>query len=237
MSRPNYIPIEYHSPTTDAAAEILRLIPLHSEEDISGPHKLGSLVDLVIRAVEKHNGPIDATTRNRWRNAVTGAANRFKDGEDCLDYRPPAAPGGHGVYVFKDVAAQSAASGPPVESLDDDQPQEVACVYAWCLPHYQRDDRYPIKIGWTGRPPRDRIMENLTDLPEQPRLLMEIPCTSRTQAEKIEGMLHHVLRIRGHAIRDESATGREWFRSNVNELRDILSLVYENQIDCKFWED
>ena len=48
MSKTNYIPIEYQLPTAAAAAEILRLIPLHSGMDVSGPHKLGSLVDLVI---------------------------------------------------------------------------------------------------------------------------------------------------------------------------------------------
>lgn len=241
MASANYIPVLYQIPTADSASQILSLIPLHSGEDVSGAHKLGALVALVIREVEKHIGPLNDQDRKRWKTAITGATHRLKDGQGCLIYRAPVSgPGGHGVYVFKDASYTQPSDLAPDErgeSPDDSQPQAKAFVYAWCLPYYQQENRYPIKIGRTeGRPPQDRSLDSLTDLPEDPKILMEIPCMQKSTALHIESTLHHVLRARGHALRGENSAGKEWFQSNTSELRELLDFLYQDKLNCD-WKD
>lgn len=226
-----YIPVQYLAPTADAAAMVLELIAENLGSELSGPHKLGALVELVAREVKSHTGHLSDADLKRWETAVKTATHRLKDGSGCLEYHPPLARGGHGAYVFKHVERPTSAS--LVDEKNDDL-TAPAYVYAWCLPFYQREETFPLKVGMTERNPKERAVDCLTDLPEEPKVLMTIPCKSKSDAEKTELLFHHVLRTRGKAIRDKDAVGSEWFRSNLAELREVAKLIYDSQLEADF---
>jgi len=76
---------------------------------------------------------------------------------------------------------------------------------------------YPVKIGMTSRSDASkRIMEQLNSSNAEPAmLLLEISCDN---AAKLEKRLHKKLNIR----RVMEAPGKEWFLSNVDELKGEL---------------
>lgn len=228
-----YIPDHYLAPTADAATKILGLIAKNLDADqLARPHKLGALKDLVCREIEKHQGSLGDDERGQWRNAVTGATHRLKDGTGCLEYHPPSMKGGHGTYMFKSV------SGPLNAVTLEDQPVEAknvaARVYGWCLPHYQRDDVFPVKVGRTERDPLERAQDSLTNLPEDPKVVMDIPCSTLSEAEKTEMIFHHVLRMRGRSVRGRGEVGHEWFMTNSRELREIAAFVFGEHLEAAF---
>ena len=230
-----YIPIQYQSPIGDSGVKVLALIADNlGKNELSGPHKLGSLVDLALREVERHTGPLDNRTRSQWKGAIKGGADKLKDGSGCLEYHAPSSKGGHGIYVFKSVKSPVAPESPDKRDELDAQQNAKAYVYAWCLPYYQCDESFPVKVGRTEREPRERVVDNLTDLPEDPKVIMSIPCESVSDAEKTETIFHHVLRMRGRATRGKHEVGKEWFRSSLAELREIAAFIYGDRPEADF---
>lgn len=234
-SRRMYIPPQWQSPTVDAAANVLELMVENLDaNDLAGPQKLGALVKLVLREVETHKGPLSDGERRQWHSAVTGAAHALKSGNGCLEYHPPSRRGGHGVYMFKGVRGDADTAAPQVQSANAGGSDAPAWVYGWCLPHYQRDEMFPVKVGRTERSPAERAHDNLTDLPEDPKVLMEIPCQTPSDAEKTEMIFHHVLRMRGRSIRGRGDVGREWFTTNSLELREIAAFILGERAEADF---
>ena len=232
----SYIPNQYTAPTADAAFAVLELIAENLRNELPrGPLKRGALVELVIEEIGKHVGPIGVEDRKRWTNAIKNATTRMEnEGHGCLEYHPPQAKGGHGVYLFKNVESFTSSSAVAEREDAEADGNARAYVYAWCLPSYQSDEVYPVKLGRTERHPKERVVDNLTDLPEEPNVLMSIPCETQSDAEKTEWIFHHVLRMRGTALRSKDEIGREWFRTNIDELREIGMFIYGNRFkaDC-----
>lgn len=86
-----------------------------------------------------------------------------------------------------------------------------------------------------GRHPIERAVDNLIDPPESPTVLMSIPCEKQSEAEKTEMIFHHVLRRRGTVQRNQDNTGKEWFRTNIDELREIRKFIYGNRFKTDFF--
>ena len=230
----SYIPVQYQAPTADSAVKVLELIARNLGTELGGPHKLGALVSLVVREIGEHIGSLSDEDRARWDTAVKMATHRLKDGSGCLEYHPPSAKGGHGIYVFKHVESPTDSDLPAEKAKSDFQKNAQAYVYAWCLPYYQREETFPVKVGKTERNPKERAVDSLTDLPEHPKVIMSIPCETVSDAEKTETIFHHVLRMRGRAIRDKHEVGKEWFRSSLAELREIVAFIYADQLEADF---
>ena len=231
----SYIPIQYQSPLVDSAVRVLELIAKNLGNELDGPHKLGALVELVVREIESHVGKdLSREERKQWENAVKGATHRLKDGGGCLEYHPALTRGGHGIYVFKDVETPTLPDSPTGKREVAPQQGAPAYVYAWCLPYYQRDEVFPVKVGKTERNPRERAVDNLTDLPERPKVIMSIPCETVSAAEKTEMVFHHVLRMRGRVMHGKQEVGKEWFRSSLAELREIGTFIYGDRLQADF---
>ena len=228
------IPARYLAPAADSATAVLELVAAKRGSNLAGPHRLRQMVDLVVGEIERHKGPLGDDERSQWRNAVTSATDRLKDGNGCLEYHPPRQRGGHGVYMFKGVDQSSSTAVADDEGNDRESVAAGAYVYGWCLPHYQRDDDYPVKVGRTERSPQERAQDNLTNLPEDPKIIMEIPCRTPSDAEKTEMIFHHVLRMRGRSTRDRHRVGNEWFRTTVAELREIATFIYGDRLEADF---
>ena len=233
----SYIPAQYTAPTADAAFTVLELIAENLGNELSStPLKRGELVKLVIKEIEKHAGSIGDENRKRWTTAVKNATTRMeKEGHGCLEYHPPRARGGHGVYLFKNVESFTPSSAIADKEVAETDGKVRAYVYAWCFPFYQSEEVYPVKLGKTARHPEERTADNLTDFPESPKVLMSIPCETESEAEKTEMIFHHVLRMRGTAQRSQDEIGREWFRSNIDELREIGKFIYGNRFKTDFF--
>lgn len=104
-------------------------------------------------------------------------------------------------------------------------------VYAWAhrsdmrLAELNRDDRYPVKIGYSTQiDPRQRIANTLTQARTALHSGVELLLVYRTpDARKVERAIHSILDVRGHKI--EGGLGQEWFRSNPDEVRAVIELV------------
>lgn len=202
--------------------------------ELAGPQKLGALVTLVVREMERHRGSLGDDERKQWGNAVKGAAHALKGGNGCLEYHPPLKKGGHGVYMFRGVGGDSDALVAEAQPTNAEGAMARAYVYGWCLPHYQRDEAFPVKVGRTERNPAERAQDSLTDLPEDPKVIMEIRCRTPSDAEKTEMIFHHVLRMRGRSTRGRGEIGHEWFTTNTQELREIAAFVYGERLEGHF---
>ena len=229
-----YIPAHYLAPTTDSASAVLELMAAKRGSDLAGPHRLRQIADLVVGEIERHKGSLSDEERSQWRKAVTAATHRLKDGKSCLEYHRPQMKGGHGVYMFKGVDQSSSTVAADDEGNNSESVAAGAYVYGWCLPHYQRDDDFPVKVGRTERSPQERAQDSLTDLPEDPKIVMEIPCATPSDAEKTEMIFHHVLRMRGRSTRDRDQVGNEWFRTTIAELREIATFIYGDRLEAVF---
>ena len=218
------VPKQFLFPSTDNAARLLELWAA-SEGAPRMPLKLGKMVSGILEIIRPLVGEKDLD-EDRWTTAIKDAAHRLKDGDGCLSYTPPLARGGHGQYELR--RTESTTREPSSAEAERKGYEAPAYVYAWCLPFYQNSDPYPVKVGWTEREPEKRIRDNLTDLPETPRLIMSIACSRVSEAQKTEQLFHHVLRVRGRAI---EGAGSEWYRTTLQELLEIKRFIYGNDED------
>ena len=98
-------------------------------------------------------------------------------------------------------------------------------VYGWYLPAYRilanirGEEHFPMKVGQTtNTSPLARMTNHIGTAPEKPVLGFVLKID---HAEVLEKWLHIELTQRGRYIAD--AVGREWFRTNPEELRHILT--------------
>jgi hypothetical protein len=108
-------------------------------------------------------------------------------------------------------------------------------VYAYTFPslielaHFKRQEFYPIKIGYTVEKDVgtfNRVRSQISEAaayPERIRLLFIFRCKD---GRAIETAIHRRLRTADRRL--ESAVGREWFLSNVDELRCLFGSFATN---------
>ncbi len=111
-----------------------------------------------------------------------------------------------------------------VEEFDEEeQAADVAAspaVYWYTFPAYERTDRpFPIKIG-RGNNPEIRISQQVTAMPEQPRILGKF---EHHDTHTLERAIHAILRLRGK--RKEDAPGAEWFVTTPDEIENLIQFV------------
>lgn len=100
-------------------------------------------------------------------------------------------------------------------------------VYVYYFPAYRElamrrgETSWPMKIGRTNGPSQVRINEQCgTAMPERPIMGL----VYRTdQASTGERLLHSTLTTRGRKMDD--APGKEWFLTNLDEVREILDFA------------
>ena len=96
-------------------------------------------------------------------------------------------------------------------------------VYGWYLPAYRQlaelkgEKRFAMKVGTTLTTPRRRMTNHIGTAPEKPVLGFVLKIG---EAGEWERMVHQELKERGRHI--ATALGKEWFRTNPDELRRIV---------------
>jgi hypothetical protein len=122
------------------------------------------------------------------------------------------------------VLPDISADGPDVP-VEYGEGKEV--VYVYYLPAYRDQaaylgrDTWPMKIGMTKGDLPSRIRDQVsTAVPEEP----VIGLIYRTDSASVgERMLHSTLDTRGRRM--AGAPGREWFLTNLAEVKEILDFV------------
>ena len=102
-------------------------------------------------------------------------------------------------------------------------------VYAWCLPQHSQDTvdgRFPVKIGRSSTSVADHLNASgaTEHLPESPRQLLAISFGSEGEAHGLEQAIQFILSQRGLQVK--SAPGTGWFRTNRNELVQIVDFIF-----------
>lgn len=102
-------------------------------------------------------------------------------------------------------------------------------VYAWCLPQHSQntvDGRFPVKIGRSSTSVADHLNASgaTEHLPESPRQLLAICFRSGGEAHRLEQTIQYILSQRGLQVK--SAPGTGWFRTNRNELVQIVDFIF-----------
>ena len=105
-------------------------------------------------------------------------------------------------------------------------------LYAFTFPslmllaEMRNETRFPVKVGYTGKSETGslgrirQLMGELAAYPEKARVLI----VHRTDAgRKFESKVHRELRNRGKKL--TTAMGKEWFRTNTEELIEICNSV------------
>lgn len=121
-------------------------------------------------------------------------------------------------------APRSAETGP----IEVGEGAEI--VYVYYFPAYRDQaallgrDMWPMKIGMTASDLTPRLVDQCgTAMPERPI----VGLIYRTDQGRIaEKMLHSTLETRGRRIKE--APGKEWFATNLAEVRSILDFVTGN---------
>ena len=103
-------------------------------------------------------------------------------------------------------------------------------VYLYYYPQYQESAEskgekvWACKIGRTIHSEADtRIRPQATGLPESPKIGLHIKTDNY---EKIEGIIHDILKVRGKHI--EEAPGTEWFVTSPSEVEEIYNFIGES---------
>ncbi len=137
----------------------------------------------------------------------------------------------HGLYTFTGGTNQDNVGDEPTGGTERAYPGEMSAereygegpceVYAWCLPLYRTATTgacWPIKIGQAGKEGfRRRLEDFAANLPERPCYLMRLRCVDDSEARNRERLLHHYFQERDEKV-VEGIAGREWFKTNPNEL-------------------
>ena len=125
------------------------------------------------------------------------------------------------------------AEGSELESTEDDDesgqlsaafyvpPRKVYghgsfSVYAWFLPRYElKSQRFPIKVGSTSKSLNNRLVNDITVLPERPVVCFHL--LSDTKADMVwwETTFHRMLESY------VDAPGTEWVKSRPEEILDL----------------
>ena len=109
-------------------------------------------------------------------------------------------------------------------SSPDTQPDELpdSCVYIYYYPayrklaHFEKKDKYPCKIGSTGRGADTRMKEQVTGMPEKPTRELVIETDDPIGLERL---IHYYLKKMGMHI--QQAPGNEWFLINSEIAKDF----------------
>ena len=103
-------------------------------------------------------------------------------------------------------------------------------VYLYYYPQYRESAEskgekvWKCKIGMTIHgEPQIRIREQATGLPEIPRNGLHI---KTDRHEKIERIIHDILKVRGRYVED--APGTEWFLTSPSEVEEIYNFIGES---------
>ena len=103
-------------------------------------------------------------------------------------------------------------------------------VYLYYYPQYRESAEskgekvWQCKIGMTIHGEADgRIREQATGLPESPKIGLHIKTDKH---EKIERIIHDILKVRGKHI--EEAPGTEWFLTSPSEVEEIYKSIGES---------
>lgn len=116
------------------------------------------------------------------------------------------------------------------ESQSNDPPKELPknCVYIYYYPSYRElaqfkgEDKYPCKIGSTGRGAEKRIKEQVTGMPEDAK---EEVVIETDDPHGLEQMIRSSLKRRGMHIQD--APGDEWYLIN-SEIAKKIAEAFED---------
>ncbi len=106
-------------------------------------------------------------------------------------------------------------------------------VYLYYYPQYRESAEskgekiWECKIGRTRHSEADgRIKNQATGLPESPKIGLHVKTGDR---EKIERIIHDILKVRGKHIED--APGTEWFMTSPSEVEEIYNFIGESSCE------
>ena len=125
---------------------------------------------------------------------------------------------------FPDLPIEQEAVAEAMENAEVTFGDGAESIYGWYLPTYREiaemkgEERFPIKVGRTVRDPQRRIEESWGMAPERPVLGIVLKVDDSGAWERF---IHSVLTLDGQKI--GNAIGQEWFVTNPEELREIVS--------------
>lgn len=126
---------------------------------------------------------------------------------------------------FPELAAKHAEAMEAAEVQVGTGPE---VVYGWYFPRdlklarLEQKTRFPIKIGCTASGPQKRILDSIGQAPEKP-VIGFVHHVDESAA--CEAWYHAALKVRGRKI--EEAIGKEWFMTNLDDLREMASKLEE----------
>jgi hypothetical protein len=127
-----------------------------------------------------------------------------------------------GIVVVGLAATENDAAAEVGEDEEEEQQGSGAlpAVYWYTFPAYKRSDGpFPIKIG-KGANPEERIMQQVTPMPEKPEVLGTY---LHPDADNLEKAIQYVLKVRGK--RKADAPGAEWFLTTPQEIKLTIQAV------------
>lgn len=114
------------------------------------------------------------------------------------------------------------------ESCAGEERRLPGSLYAYYFPTYRGlaeakgESFWPIKVGMTTADnPAARIAQQSAAMPEKPVLAYARRTATPARLEKA---VHCILSYRGRLV--EEASGSEWYRSNPQEIREIVSFIH-----------
>ncbi|MDE0644661.1 MAG: GIY-YIG nuclease family protein [Gammaproteobacteria bacterium] len=120
----------------------------------------------------------------------------------------------------------------PIEHSDQTAIDRGGCAYAYWYPMYEKhakdnqEENWRIKIGFTADDVAVRVRDQLgTSTPEMP----EIITLSTDHGQAWERVLHGCLDLVGRRIED--TPGSEWYKTNPDELREIMEFIKSRKND------
>ena len=143
----------------------------------------------------------------------------FNQGLQKLKKRGLATNEGTGKTGYWKIMGMSSPDTPP-----DELPE--SCVYIYYYPAYrklaqfEKEDKYPCKIGSTGRGADTRIKEQVTGMPEKATRELVI---ETDDPFGLEQMIHYYLKRMGVHIQE--APGDEWYLINSEIAKTVAETV------------
>ncbi len=196
-----------------------------------GGYRLDYLIDMVEHAHHSIGGRKSTATRGQMVDRFLRALDDLRKHE-LVEYEE----GEHSWSVWRTSVDRDslltfleakAAKEAPAEIIIGDGEQSV---YGWYLPTYRilakirGEEHWPVKVGTTAKiAPHKRVITHIGTAPEQPVLGFVL---KTDRAELMEKWLHIELTLRKRHIPD--ALGKEWFLTNPEELRRIVTTKMAN---------